>query len=76
MVQQRPPDQIGRDRLVINLLWLAAAIVMVAGFVLRSLSSLVGRSDFRLGGVALIAGGVVIAVLGWIGDRVLTRKAR
>ncbi len=76
MAQHEPSNHGGRDRLFVNGMWLAAAVVVVAGFVVRSLSSILGRADLRFGGIALIAAGLAMAVLGWIGDRILTRKAR
>jgi ABC-type uncharacterized transport system permease subunit len=64
-----------RPRLVVNTLWVAAAATVVAGFVLRALSSVLGRGDLRVAGVALIAVGLGIAVLGWVGERIAARRA-
>jgi hypothetical protein len=64
-----------RDRLVVNALWVAAAIIVVAGFIVRSLSTFMGDADFRVGGVVLIAIGIAVAVLGWIGERIVAHRA-
>lgn len=63
-----------RDRLLVNGLWVAAAAFLIAGFILRSLSSFAGRADIRIGGVVLIAIGSVVAVVAWIGERVTARR--
>jgi hypothetical protein len=76
MAQLEPPNHGGRNSGFVNGLWLAAAITVVAGFILRSLSSFLGRGDLRFGGIALIAAGLAMAGLGWVADRIRTRKAR
>ncbi len=63
------------ERALVNALWIAAAVIVVCGFVVRSLSTLMGRADFRFGGVVLIGIGIGIAVLGWIGERIVARRA-
>jgi hypothetical protein len=64
------------DRRIVNLLWIAAAVTVVTGFVLRSLATFTGSADVRVGGIVLIAIGVAIAVLGWIGERVIAGRSR
>jgi hypothetical protein len=64
-----------RERLLVNALWVVAAVTVVSGFIVRSLSTFFGRADFRMGGVLLIAVGIAIAVLGWIGERIVARRA-
>ena len=75
MAQQDTHQDRRRDRVLVNALWVAAAVTVVAGFVVRSLSTFMGSSDFRVGGVLLIALGIAIAVLGWIGERIVARRA-
>ena len=75
MAQQDTHQDRRRDRVLVNALWVVAAVTVVAGFVVRSLSTFMGNSDFRLGGVLLIALGIAIAVLGWFGERIVARRA-
>jgi hypothetical protein len=63
-----------RDRRFVNALWIAAAVTVVTGFVLRSLSTFTGNPDVRVGGIVLIAIGLAIAVLGWIGERIVAGR--
>jgi hypothetical protein len=63
------------NRLLVNGLWTAAAAIVIAGFVLRLLASVMSHAYLRGIGVALIAVGVVIAVLGWVSERVFARRA-
>ncbi len=64
-----------RRRLLVNGLWVTAAAAVVGGFVLRALSSLFGRADLRVAGIALIAVGVAAAVFGWLGERIVARRS-
>lgn len=64
-----------RERRLVNGLWLAAAAIMVAGFVLRIVASLLSWTDLRILGVALIAVGIGIAGLGWLGERFTAHRA-
>ena len=75
MVQHDRDRDRRRDRLLVNALWVAAAVTVVSGFIVRSLSTFMGRADFRMGGIVLIAVGVAVAVLGWIGERIVARRA-
>jgi len=59
----------------VNALWVAAAVTVVTGFVVRSFSTFIGSPEFRWGGMLLIALGIIIAVLGWIGERIVARRA-
>jgi hypothetical protein len=52
-----------KERLFVSALWLAAAICVVAGFSLRILASFMRRPEIRFDGVALIALGLLLAVL-------------
>jgi len=64
-----------RERRLVNGLWLAAAIFVVAGFVLRLCASLLSLTDLRILGVALIAVGIGVAGLAWLGERFTARRA-
>ena len=57
------------DRLLTNWLWLAAAAMVVAGFLLRILASLMSRAELRLTGVVIIGVGIGVAALGWLSER-------
>lgn len=75
MAQQDTDRYRRRDRVLVNALWVVAAVTVVAGFVVRSLSTFIGSRDFRLGGILLIALGIAVAALGWIGERIVARRA-
>ncbi|HUZ75605.1 MAG TPA: hypothetical protein VMU87_21680 [Stellaceae bacterium] len=64
-----------RRRPLVSGLWIAAAATVVAGFVVRALSSFLGRADLRVAGIALIAIGIAAAVLGWLGERIVARRS-
>lgn len=55
-------------------LWIAAGVVVLAGFVLRPLGSFFGRPDIRVLGIAVIGIGVVIAVVGWLAEKHANRR--
>jgi hypothetical protein len=63
-----------RERLLVNGLWVTSAAIVVAGFILRSLSSLFQRGDLRFSGVVLIALGVGLAAVSWVGERFVKRS--
>ena len=63
-----------RERLLVNSLWVAAAIIVLAGFALRVLASLVDRPDLRLTGVVMIALGLAVAVIGWLSERLIAKR--
>jgi hypothetical protein len=64
-----------RERRLVNGLWLAAAAIVVAGFALRIFASLLSLTDLRILGVALIAVGIGVAGLAWLGERFTTHRA-
>ena len=74
MAQHRTEGE-GGERLFANGLWVAAALIVVAGFLLRSLSSVIGHRELRLAGIIVIGIGIVLAVIGWIGERLAGRRA-
>lgn len=63
-----------RERFFVNGLWIGAAVLVVSGFILRFLASLLAVSDLRIIGVAVIAVGLAVAVLGWVGERFLAGR--
>ncbi len=63
-----------RNRILLERLWIAAGLVVLAGFVLRPLGSFFGLREIRHLGIAVIAVGVVIAVLGWCAEKVANRR--
>jgi undecaprenyl pyrophosphate phosphatase UppP len=74
MAQRNKGGQDRRERLLVNGLWIAAAAMVVAGFVLRILASLLARADLRITGVALIAIGLAVAVIGWLSERFVANR--
>ncbi|HXQ50075.1 MAG TPA: hypothetical protein VN802_03185 [Stellaceae bacterium] len=64
-----------RERRLVNGLWIAAAVIVAAGFSLRILASLLSWTDLRILGVALIAVGIGVAGLAWLGERFAARHA-
>ncbi|HXP32013.1 MAG TPA: hypothetical protein VN832_13040 [Stellaceae bacterium] len=69
-------SQIGRnrERWVVSGLWSASVVIVIAGFVMRAFGSFLHRPDLRLAGVVFIAIGVVIAVLGWFGEKFIGNR--
>lgn len=63
-----------RNRILLERLWIAAGLVVLVGFVLRPLGSFFGRPEIRHLGIAVIAIGIVIAVLGWCAEKVANRR--
>lgn len=49
-------------------LWIAAGMLVLAGFILRPLGSYFGR-EVRFTGIAMIAIGAVVAVIAWADER-------
>jgi hypothetical protein len=66
----------GRQRVLVNGLWLGAALIVTVGFVLRIAASVLERSDLRLTGVVMIAVGIVVGCLGWLSERLAARLRR
>jgi hypothetical protein len=56
-------------------LWVGAAAIVIAGFVLRMFAGLLGLPQLRFTGIAAIAIGLALAVLGWISERFSARGA-
>jgi hypothetical protein len=56
-------------------LWLASGAIVLAGFVLRPLGTYFGR-ELRYTGIAVIAIGLVVAVIAWLTERWSQAKDR
>jgi hypothetical protein len=56
-------------------LWIAAGTIALVGFILRPLGSYFGR-ELRYTGIAVIALGLVVAVVAWLGERWSQAKNR
>jgi hypothetical protein len=56
-------------------LWIAAGTIVLVGFILRPLGSYFGR-ELRYTGIAVIALGLVLAVIAWLGERWSQAKSR
>ena len=62
-----------RDRAWVDALWIAAGVIAVAGFILRPLGSFFGR-EFRYTGIVVIAIGLVVAMIAWLGEHLHHKK--
>ena len=49
-------------------LWIAAGMLVLAGFILRPLGAYFGR-EVRFTGIAMIAIGAIVAVIAWADER-------
>ena len=56
-------------------LWIASGVIVLTGFILRPLGSYLGR-EFRYTGIAMIALGLVVAVIAWLSERWSQTKHR
>ena len=55
---------------------IVAALIVVAGFAMRMAGTFLSRAELRFAGVALIAVGVGVAVLGWLADKLIHARRR
>jgi hypothetical protein len=74
MAQSRNSRRRSPERSLVTALWIVAASIFITGCVLRVLASAVIGYHLRITGVAFIAIGLAVAVLGWVGERVLARS--
>jgi hypothetical protein len=65
-----------KERLFTSGMWMAAGVSVVAGFIFRLLASFLHRPDVRLGGIALIALGLLIAILAAAVESISRRRNR
>ena len=63
-----------KERWLVTGLWGSSVLIVVAGFVLRAFGSFLHRPDLRVAGVAFIACGLVVAVLGWLSEKLANSK--
>ncbi len=64
-----------KDRTLPGRLWIAAGVIVLAGFILRPLGTYFGR-ELRYTGIAVIALGLVVAVIAWLSERWSQAKDR
>jgi hypothetical protein len=57
-----------KGRVLPSGLWIASGAIALVGFILRPLGSYFGR-EFRYTGIAVIAIGLVVAVVAWLSER-------
>ena len=62
-----------RDRAWVDVLWIAAGVIALTGFLLRPLGSFFGR-EFRYSGILVIAIAIVIALIAWLGEHLHRKK--
>jgi hypothetical protein len=62
------------ERLFTSGMWLAAAVSVVAGFTLRIVASFLHNPATRLGGIGLIALGLLFAMLAAAVESVINRR--
>jgi hypothetical protein len=65
-----------KERMFMSVMWMTSAASVIAGFFLRLLASFMHRADVRLGGVALIALGLLIAMLAAAAESLSRRRSR
>ena len=56
-------------------LWIASGAIVLTGFILRPLGTYFGR-ELRYTGIAVIALGLVVAVVAWLAERWSQTKSR
>lgn len=64
----------GRERRVVTALWGASVLIVICGFLLRAFGGFLHRPELRFAGVVFIACGVIVAVLGWLGEKLASAK--
>jgi undecaprenyl pyrophosphate phosphatase UppP len=67
-----PPN---RHRTLANTLWIAAGVTVALGFLLRPVARYVIGHELRVAAMAVIAIGVVIALVAWAAERVARTRA-
>jgi hypothetical protein len=74
MARSGATSQRGAARLFVNFLWAAAGLCVVLGFLVRPIGRFFDGPDLRLASAIVIAIGLLLAVLGWIGEMVIERR--
>jgi Flp pilus assembly protein protease CpaA len=62
------------DRTVVSGLWIAAGAVVIIGSLLRPLARFLGGPDLRMVAVVMIAAGLGVAALAWIGEKLINGR--
>jgi hypothetical protein len=75
MADRRVGSTGGKSRVFPGGLWIAAGAIALVGFILRPLGSYFGR-ELRYTAIAVIALGLVVAVVAWLGERWSQAKDR
>jgi hypothetical protein len=74
MAQSRNSGRRRPQRSLVTALWIVAAAIFATGSVLRIAASELNGYHLRITGVALIAVGLAVAILGWAGERIVGRR--
>jgi hypothetical protein len=75
MAQSRNSSRRSAERSVVGALWIVAASIFVLGSLLRIAASEWAGYHLRINGVRLIALGLAFAMLAWLGERIIARRA-
>jgi hypothetical protein len=75
MAQSRNNSRRSAERSVVAALWIVAASIFVLGSLLRIAASEWAGYHLRINGVRLIALGLAFAMLAWLGERIVARRA-
>jgi len=59
----------GGGRAFLDWLWLGSGFILLAGLSLRVCAGLLGSHNLRLTGIAMLALGILLAALAWIGEK-------
>ena len=62
------------DRTFVSGLWIAAGTVVIIGSLLRPLARFLGGPDLRMVAVIVIAAGLGVAALAWIGEKLINDR--
>jgi hypothetical protein len=68
MTEREVPPTRRKDSVLPGSLWIASGVIVLTGFVLRPLGTYFGR-ELRYTGIAVIAIGLVVAVIAWLSER-------
>jgi undecaprenyl pyrophosphate phosphatase UppP len=69
------PARPNRHRTIANTLWIAAGVTVAVGFLLRPAARYLIGHELRVAAMAVIAIGVIIALLAWAAERLARTRA-